>query len=239
MSTWSTQAQAAPATIVVADSVAEFSSVQGQDGWYYGYYTGAPSSPDDFIPMTEYDPIEQAWKVDDSLPAPVYWTMLDRFGGHPNGSYTSSGRTPAEHRAARRYVSEVAGLVTIAGELADRDPYPGTLGARGHIHVDGVQRFITNLPDGSLPIGYSIEADVHVGSIIDIVINPAADDYADLTRFTAVITTIAPEPTQLGLLASAAATLLLRRRTPRKSRERQSTLIFANDGSRGDYRPQR
>lgn len=213
---WPSLALAAPTPVVVADSVAEFSSVQGQDGWYYGYYTGAPRSPSDFIPMTEYDPIDESWKVDGTLPLPAYWTRIDRFGGHPNGSTTSGGRTPGEQRAVRRYVSEVAGLVTIAGQLADRNPFPGTLGARGHIYVDGVQRFIANLPDASPPIDYSIEAYVQVGSIIDFAINPAADDFADLTRFTAVITTAVPEPTQLGLLATAAVGWLMRGRRARR-----------------------
>ena len=44
----------AAAAILVADSVADYSGVQGQDNWYYGYAEWPSHSGYAFIPLT-YD----------------------------------------------------------------------------------------------------------------------------------------------------------------------------------------
>jgi hypothetical protein len=83
-----------------ADSVADFSGVQGQDGWQYGYVV--PSDGPQFIqlPVNGNYSVERgnSWFID-ALDAPQrYYTHLNAFGGHPNGLVTSGGK-PIEHWA--------------------------------------------------------------------------------------------------------------------------------------------
>ena len=122
---------------VVAGSVAEFSSTQGQDNWFYGYYEGT-FSPSSFQEMTVR---RNGWHVDPNPPEPSYWTNLTEQGGHPNGPLAGCCRTHVEQWAVRRYLSEVAGLSFY------RDFFPiwtkGTVtGIEGFIYVDGVEVFV-------------------------------------------------------------------------------------------------
>jgi hypothetical protein len=165
--------------VVVADSVNEYSGTQGQSNWYYGYF--APATSMAFLMMTHFD--VDTWHVLDG----TYWTRLDKMGGHPNGTTTCCNRQPVEQWAVRRWVSTVAGSVTISGDLASIDPNSWN-GIIGHIIVDGVEVWSRVTTPQTVTTAYQITASLRVGSTVDFAIDPnQGQDYSDATRFTIVI----------------------------------------------------
>jgi hypothetical protein len=193
------------AGLILADSVGDFSNVQGQDNWYYGFYdkTNDPdhtyNSVTDFQLMTEFRSIYEgpAWLVEDG----TYWTSLWASGGHPNGLVTSGGRTSVEHFAIRRWVSDFSGSATISGVLAKLNTTGGN-GIAGRIWLNGVHiygQFISGT-DG-VGVDYSIDVDVSTGDTVDFMIDAwMARDSFDSTTFTATIvgeSAPIPEPSTL------------------------------------------
>src|SRR5712692_1305779 len=68
---------------ILADSISDFSSTQGQDNWFYGYYT-VPGFRPSFIQMPYFTSRNGgAWAESTTQPP---WTLLWQEGGHPNGS---------------------------------------------------------------------------------------------------------------------------------------------------------
>jgi hypothetical protein len=170
---------------IVADSEAEFSCVQGQDGWHYGYFAG-PFTSQDFQPMTQCGPdilgsyTGNAWMVDPR----AYWTSIRSVISFPNGP-ASCGRQPVEQWAVRRWVSNVAGPVTIAGTVADA--VASFDGFTAHIIIDGVRVFsqvVNRLEEWP----YHLDATVNAGATVDFAIQPHASDCNDHAKFTATIT---------------------------------------------------
>lgn len=185
-----------PSGHIVAASVPEFSGEQGQNNWYYGYV--APATGPDFIPMPQF---AGDWFVDRTR----YWTVINTAGGHPNGMI--GGKTPIEHWAVRRWVSEVSGNITIYISLAKADTGGGN-GIEGRVVIGGTTVFSKVIAfNDSLGIDTAISANVKLGSTVDFVIDPLdSNDLYDETRFTAIITTeSAPPPPSCGTLAPEAA----------------------------------
>jgi len=119
--------------IIIADSSADFSGVQGNSNWYYGYYNvstdpngvynATPGGTDDFQAFTWYGvdtnhSDEPAWQFN-TTDQP--WTLLSAGKAHPNGSDQWSGGSTNVHWAVRRWVSEVSGLVDIYWYLSKAD----------------------------------------------------------------------------------------------------------------------
>ncbi len=190
---------------IIADSVAEFSGVQGRDNWYYGYWDRTNDAdgqylPTDFQPMTQYltgpsinygSLYIPAWYVQDLS----YWSCLHSTGGAPNGLDGNQGRLPIEHWTTRRWVSEVSGSINITGDVSIFFPYGGQATAR--IVIDGAQVW-ASFVSGSTSLPYSVNAIVSVGSSVDFMIDPfQSSDISDHVQFTAAIT---PEPSALALL---------------------------------------
>lgn len=103
-----------PATI--AGSVAEFSGVQGQGGWSYGYWSRIADDDGvyqdaNFIPFPANLWTGSRWK----WPTPEAESELNAQGGVPTGVNVSFGRP--EHWVIRRYVSEFDGPLKITGTL--------------------------------------------------------------------------------------------------------------------------
>jgi len=201
---------------VFADSVAEFSSVQGQDGWFYGYYDrtndvgGIYAPATDFQQMTQYGVSPDEWTVQEG----TFWTRLGEQGGHDNGVITGGGRTEVEHWAIRRYVSEATGTVTLSGNLAKLNTGGGN-GIVGRIFVDGTQAYsqTVNFND-AVGFNYSFDVAVGIGSTLDFILDPnASNDQFDGARFTAKLTAV-PEPSALAafVIGAVSGVVLLRRR---------------------------
>ncbi len=164
---------------VIADSFAEFSSTQGQDNWYYGYYA-TPGSPaswtqfENFVDNTgdlfpgQVNP--GFWRTD-SIPTVAIWDT----GEAPRGT-----DLPPEMWAARRWVSETSGSVLISGNIAPTGG--GTTTAR--IYVDGVLIYTQNSAPGG---AYAVNASVNVGSVVDLTVSADGVSFFDSTTFTAQI----------------------------------------------------
>lgn len=190
-----------PATL--ADSVKEFSGVQGQTGWYYGYWdrgndVDGTYATNEFVAFPKGSGALSAsnfftnnvWRF---YPPDVASTQLDRFGGSGSGDNGLASRL--NHWTIRRWVSETNGLVRIYGTIGDQstcaDPSQGD-GITGRIYIDGVEVFRKSVRQSSM--GYSILSNVALGSMVDFVIDPGDghDDRCDSAIFTAVVSTVSP-----------------------------------------------
>lgn len=199
---------------VVADSVADFSSTQGQGGWYYGYWSPV-NSEYTFSALDTYDTTYSSWCQSNG-----FWPMVMASQVHPSG-YVYNGGTPETH-AIRRWVSTVDGTVNISGTLA---MFYGTTGdgTYGYIKVDGNNVYENRLKYyDTTGDNFSIDVPVSVGSTIDFIVSPwgglggdagnqnfaAGTMWGDSTVFTATITQAdapVPEP---GTLVSLGAGLM-------------------------------
>jgi len=218
----------------IADSIAEFSGTQAQDGWSYGLYNrtaGGPYTPAGFVAFDTFD--GSTWRASDAQVGANNndFLNLNSVGGHPNGI----GPSPqtANIWAVRRYASELAGLISIGFDLRKVNTVnPNGGGITGRIFVDGVEvftRFIANA-DG-VGVQDSIVRQVAVGSLIDFVIDPlgiapgtgdgAESARADGSHFSAVIG-LAPiaEPGSLALVLGASLAACSARRRQRSKEHR-------------------
>ncbi len=192
----STHAHAA--AVQVADSASEFSGVQGQDGWEYGYYL-TDGDPATFTRMTLFDAGAGQWK---EVPTPPPWTALWADGGHPGSLW-----------AVRRWVSEVSGTIEITGLLEDLDPGGGD-GVIGRILVDGTEvwRGLVDAAPGTPALAsktFTVTVpSVSVGSLVDFAIDPIWSQGWDATRFTATIFSVTASPPPGAVPAPPTALLL-------------------------------
>lgn len=173
-------AAAAPADAqALADSERDFSGVQGAGGWSYGYVE--PATGPDFIPMRQF--VDQTWYVN----LGVQWTHVGVVEMHPNGSTTSGGRIPIEQWAVRRWVSTVAGPVTISGKIA-RAAASNSQPVLGKVLVDGMAIY-SQVVQANDTTGFSFSqpAMLKAGSTVDLVLAPQGADFLGGTRFTARI----------------------------------------------------
>lgn len=200
---------------IVAESEFEFSGVQGQNNWLYGYYSGALDESS-FALMTVFNPVNRpnTWVVDDDH----FFTGLDSQGGHPNGA--PSTRDDVIQYAVRRWIVESTGTFTITGNLSDLDLGYGDNGVIGRIYNGASLLYSQTVSAGDFTgYDYSWTGNLTAGSFVDFVIDPnEANDFFDSTRFTAVIETGSssiPEPSSLLLLASGCLVALRRSRKAR------------------------
>jgi hypothetical protein len=170
----------------LADSVAEFSSVQGRDSWWYGYFQ--PDSDADFHQAGTYieGGADPGWYAGAGGQT---WTFLDAETMHPNGETTTEGREPVEQWAVRRWVSEVDGDIEITGHLAKYWVDGTSSGIAGYIYVDGAMVWAWYLEGwDNAGIDFDKVVAVHAGSTVDFALDPwESDDRSDRSVFTATI----------------------------------------------------
>jgi hypothetical protein len=170
----------------------DFSDVQGQMNWYYGYYNGDSDTPwsiNDFEQFPFFDGIRWAREQGPG----GYWTNLTRDGGHPNGTITSGERKPEVNWAVRRWVSPGDYLVEVAGRTWDASPQPGVgNGIICHIQVDGVEQWTGVVDNGNEHgLDYNLRMAVTAGTVIDFAIDPRdGNDLGDDTGCHVVIRTV-------------------------------------------------
>ncbi len=188
-----------PADIVVADSVADWSTsgTQGEKNWFYGYYnrsadSGGIYAPSDFTQFPR-----------NSGPSGVnnYWTgvMWDWFAGNPpwdeigqTGCHPNGINNGAEHWVIRRWVSKAAGRITV--DWTVRKTNPGGAGVTGRVFLNGVQQDSAVIA-GTDTTGVNrsvVITNVNVGDFVDIALDPTGvggdtGDGADGSAMTAVV----------------------------------------------------
>ncbi|HKY35105.1 MAG TPA: hypothetical protein VJN18_04130 [Polyangiaceae bacterium] len=177
---------------LLADSVADFTLVQGERGWFYGFDTGTSET---FALLTRtsvitaYVPASgddwDCWTTEDT-----HWTQIFQLGAHPNGTDTTTPSVPVLERAVRRWVSTYAGPIRITGEMAKIDvTIGGSNGVNASVVVDGLELYTKLIGgDDGGGLSYEVRTTVQVGSNVDFVLDPhEGADHHDLSRFTAVI----------------------------------------------------
>jgi len=167
----------------VADSAGDYSSTQGENGWFYGY--SDTNNTFTLLPryggfINSFSAISTNWNLDGTNS----WLLLDQFGGHPEGIIC--GRLTNTLSAVRRWVSTVAGTVQVSATLKDLDTGGGN-GVAGSIVVDGVTVISRSIGDGG-STNFTTPAIVSVGSTVDCVLDAKnGDECYDYTLFRITI----------------------------------------------------
>lgn len=176
---------------LLADSVADFSAVQGRSGWTYGYLE--PEGANTFIEMVNYveGGADPGWYA---ALGGVYWTMMDASTMHPNGVVTTGGRQPVEQWAVRRWVSEEAGEIEVKGHFAKLSVDGESNGVAAYVFVDGVMTWAWYLEGwDDTGIDYDKVLTVGAGSTVDFVLDPwQADDRSDRSTFAGQVWSVPP-----------------------------------------------
>ncbi|MFN3192854.1 MAG: hypothetical protein ACE361_20255 [Aureliella sp.] len=192
------QPQSRNSSNIVADSVAEFSSAQGQHGWQYGYWNRSSDADGEYNQSFDFrrlksfgkDPrnglsghsafnLGEVWLLEDGR----FYTSLWAKGGHPNSSQKLGGYEAAEQWPVRRWVSDTSGVVTISGNAGKVMPWGANWGGacRAIIVVDGKTVLSTVMDEQG--IDYSVAVKIRRKSIIDFLIAP--DPSVGVVTFTA------------------------------------------------------
>ncbi|HUF62264.1 MAG TPA: hypothetical protein VMN36_09335, partial [Verrucomicrobiales bacterium] len=163
----------------IANSISEFSGVQGQDGWHYGYRSYEHGvSPVDYDPAADFVPFPQDWWNGSAWDFPggdVPWTTLAPESAHPNGP---NNTPPGEQWAIRRWVADelpisVDGLIQYALRAENTGCGSGTTVS---LHRNGVQ--IDSLTVGNDAVGLETEVETEIapGDIFDLALTPEGSD---------------------------------------------------------------
>ncbi|MBI5387222.1 MAG: lamin tail domain-containing protein [Verrucomicrobia bacterium] len=206
-----------PSAMVAADSVADwsFTGVQGEKNWFYGYYNRTADA-DQTYQATNFTAFP---RDNGAQSAQNFWTgvMYDWFNGNPpwdeigqTSAHPNGVNNAAEHWVIRRWVSKVAGRVTVDWTLAKANPAGS--GVTGRLFVNGAQKDFATIA-GADSVGVSrsvIITNVQVGDFIDLALDPtgtggATDDSADGSTFSMVIR---GAPTLAGDIASNVESLM-------------------------------
>jgi hypothetical protein len=210
---------------IVADSIAEFSNIQGQDNWTYGVFI-AGTDPSALTPYTtagfqnfdNFDIAENNWLASSTLVGARNNTFLNlgAEGGHPTG--LGPGDQDTIIWTMRRYASEVDGLYDLNIDLKKTNVVnPSGGGITGRIFVNGTEVFTQIIAnDDNVGVQLKLLVDLEVGSLIDFAIDPTgitptsgSDNIysarADGSHFAAIIGTPmgVPLPGALFFLAPA------------------------------------
>jgi hypothetical protein len=163
-------------TCTVARSESEYSSTQGQSGWYYGYWEagtdndGLYNAKTEFLELADFGGIWRPPSWQDQ-PSPNFtWAYLHWWGGHP-------GSSPVLRVPVRRWISDVVGHATAVVFMDSSDT--GGDGTRAILVVDGATVFTRDVPDGAPGFEESLPIELAVGTTVDLLLHPIGDDGAD------------------------------------------------------------
>lgn len=178
-----------PTPRIFADSVAGFSSTQGQAGWFYGNYTSPPDAGS-FQQSSVFDagpfvpPFDTGvWWITPVQSYSAIWASGQSPGGQPG---SCGGVLAFGEWSVRRWVSPTAGTVSISGNIWLQTS--GSDGAVAHILIDGAEKLLRPLDGSELtPVPYVVSATLNVGSTVDLVASPHLCETNDWVGFTATI----------------------------------------------------
>lgn len=175
---------APPLTCTVARSEPEFSTVQGDNGWFYGFWESTTDADATYAASTEFRQLVlfpgELWRPPtwQDMPSPEFtWTYLAWWGGHP-------GTFPEWRIPIRRWVSDVAGRASAVVHLEKADATNGD-GTQAILVVDGVTVFIRGVTfDDGTGFTETVPIDVVVGSTVDLLLHPNGDDGGDTSTIS-------------------------------------------------------
>lgn len=183
---------------IIADSVADFSSTQGQNNWTYGFYSGSGTlGPTNFATFPNFAgtaPTGQ-WERTPSAYQSAglgFFTALNAAGGHP---HAIAGGVAEVNHAVRRWTSPIAGTIVIAGNFnKTSDFFNGVQdGAIFRVYVDNSEMFSMDVPaTTTAQMPFAVSACVSVGSTVDLVVDPKTNEFSDGFNLAATIRTNGP-----------------------------------------------
>lgn len=174
---------------VIANSVSEFSAVQGVNNWFYGYYNLSndlvsgydPTQDFTELPRSERPSVHQIWNIGET-----FYTQVGANLMMPNSGTDNAGRTLREHWAIRRWVSDVTGPVSISGLLAKLGA--GFDGVIASILVNGRSIYERTVAGtDAVGVQYKVGVKVEEGDLVDFVVKARNTVHSDETLFTAII----------------------------------------------------
>ena len=189
-------------SVVVGGSVSGFSGTQGANGWFYGYWDRSADADGSFDQATDFQPLKhfgrdpinrlsghpdfttgELWNLEDGR----FYTSLWAEGGHPHGTLDLGTYARAEYGAVRRWVSTIAGPVTLSGHAGKVMPWGENWsgGVQARIVVDGNELLRADLENQGTD--YSLHTTLRVGSRVDFLLGPKPS--IGVTNFTATIRT--------------------------------------------------
>ncbi len=172
-----------PDATAIGNSEKEFSGVQGQDGWYFGYRNYTKDGGGDnydaangFLPFEESSWTGAYWNLDPSGAAP--WTEMYGLDQHPNGSNNGD-----VHWVVRRWsASELTQETPLALRWFVRHSNSGCggNGITGGLYINGILKDKVTIagPDG-VGVTHTFFANVKPTDRIDVTLSPRGTDGAD------------------------------------------------------------
>ena len=211
--------------VQLADSIADFSMVQGQNGWRYGYYDVTQDGINGTLPyhLSDFQLMTQnygtTWWVNNiNSTTNGYFTRLYANGGHGNGNDAYPGRLRAlrEHFAIRRWTSTYTGPVEIELKIRKIDTAGGN-GVGFHVYRNGTSIFGPNMAFTSgVVTTFLISSSVAAGDHLDFALDPwQAQDANDNSQLSMKIYAV-PEPSSVISLSLAAGLFSRKLRTKQK-----------------------
>lgn len=220
--------------MIVADSVADFSGVQGENGWSYGWYNLEDIAIDgssvsintaEFRLFDFYSPATGRWGVDSdsasgnqgSGAVPGSFAVVSQTLMHahsPNPGFSSIGVVGEEQWSVRRWISGFDGPMTLSGFIgyASMDTALGN-GTEAYVLVDGVSVYRYDVaPGDTTGTEFSLELSVAAGSVIEMVLGSKGDSLFDATVFTVQGSRVIPAPGSMALIGLGGLLAARRRR---------------------------
>ncbi len=185
---------------VIADSITEFSSEQGKNGWQFGYWDRSLDTDGKYNQSSDFKMFEHfgrdaqnrlsersefttgdIWFLEDGR----LYTSLWAKGGHANSGKQLGKYAPAEQWAVRRWNSDTSGTVTISGHAGKVMPWGANWRGecRAIIVIDGETVFSTVMDNHG--IDYEVAVKIREKSVVDFLIAP--DPSIGVVNFTAII----------------------------------------------------
>ncbi len=181
--------------IIVADSVRDFSGVQGatNGSWAYGNGFVVPGSAYDLGAVTgmTYISTPYGYAYGNALP----FTKIDANGGHPGVRTGYAIVYPVW--TVRRWQSNVTATARITGTIVRAAPYGDGTGAQ--IYVDGTLVYSTLIggAGAGATTNFSFVTPLQTGAKVDFILTPGPgiDVDFDYVDFRAQVSVPAPNPT--------------------------------------------
>jgi hypothetical protein len=161
--------------VVVADSVADYTTTQGANGWHYLYDTGVGTSvvPMAYVVPSGFPPFMPAWCTHPEFGGNGSYCSIDQIQCHTSTPSHCSSASAGLERPRRRWISPgaVKGRVLISGYFGATAGFTTRL----QVFADGQLVFEqaaspAATPDNLTPIGAVV--DLPPTSVVDVVIDP-------------------------------------------------------------------
>jgi hypothetical protein len=175
-------------TCTVADSEADFSDTQGENGRWYGYWTAADDPDGRYDPETDFALMEycgpNTWMAPgtcslDSMEPGRRWTV------NLGNALQHAEVNPYLRLPVRRWVSDVSGPAHVHAEHSINDGTAGD-GTRALLLLDGVEIWRNDADPGTMA-EETLEIELEVGSLVEQLLHPRQGQAEDMTHFSITI----------------------------------------------------